>query len=215
LEGARANAPNTVRTFDRVVSLEDFADMAREFAGVGKAFATWVWDGEERVVHVTVGGQDGIQLSDQQLKAIRAYLDRRRDPNRTLRIDRYRAVPFLISAAVGADPDRPNEDVRQAVVAGLLGYFAYDRRSFGQAVHLSDVYAVIHETEGVVWAKVGQLRYKRLIDRVIHGNVFDSVAVHCPILPARPHGSGQVRPAELASIESSVDVVVEVTGGLE
>src|SRR5258708_14772335 len=37
----RDNAPNTVRTFGRVVSLEDFEDAAREFAGGSKARASW------------------------------------------------------------------------------------------------------------------------------------------------------------------------------
>jgi hypothetical protein len=40
LDQARTNAPNTVRTFGRIVSLRDFEDAAREFAGVAKAHSS-------------------------------------------------------------------------------------------------------------------------------------------------------------------------------
>ena len=36
---ARENAPFAVRVMDRIVSLSDFADFARAFAGIGKAQA--------------------------------------------------------------------------------------------------------------------------------------------------------------------------------
>ena len=55
----RASAPNTVRTFGRVVSLRDFEDAALQVAGVGKARAAAVWDGEEQVVQLTVAGDEG------------------------------------------------------------------------------------------------------------------------------------------------------------
>lgn len=212
--GARRNAPNTVRTFDRAVSLADFAHLAREYSGVGKAFATWVWDGQQRVVHVTLGGEDPAPLSDDQLRAIRTWLDQRRDPNRTLRIERYRSVPFRVRVEVEAAPDRFNEDVHRAVANRLLDYFDYERRDFGQAVHLSDVYSVVQEADGVVWARVVRLRYKSVWDRVVHGAGSARVLVHAPIFGAR-HISAETYPAELASIDDSADVTVDVTGGLE
>lgn len=212
--GARRNAPNTVRTFDRAVSLADFAHLAREYTGAGKAFATWVWDGQERVVHVTLGGEDPAPLSDDQLQVIRTWLDQRRDPNRALRIDRYRAVPFRVQVEVEAAPDRFHDDVQDAVLGRLLDYFDYERRDFGQAVHLSDVYSVVQETDGVVWGRVVRLHYKSFWDRIVHGAGSARVLVHAPIFGAR-HISANTYPAELASIDDSADVTVEVTGGLE
>ncbi len=46
-------------TLDRIVSLRDFEDFARAFAGIGKAQATWLWDGERRLVHLTVAASNG------------------------------------------------------------------------------------------------------------------------------------------------------------
>ena len=48
------------------------------------------------------------------------------------------------SVSVEADPDHFNEDVQAEVTAQVTDYFAYDNRDFGQAVHLSDVYEVVH-----------------------------------------------------------------------
>lgn len=165
--GARENAPNTVRTFDRAVSLRDFADLAREYAGVAKALATWVWDGEERVVHVTIGGEDAAPL-DAALVDLRAYLDLRRDPNRALRVAEYRSVPFVVAVTVEVDAAYRNDDVAGGVTAAVERYFAYDERSFGQAVHLSDIYEVIHTVDGVESALVTELDYGDAGDRATH-----------------------------------------------
>lgn len=59
---ARRNAPSTVLTFDRIVSLKDYEDFARSFAGIGKAKATWIWDGDKRVVQIIVASADGDKI---------------------------------------------------------------------------------------------------------------------------------------------------------
>lgn len=205
IHGARENAPDTVRTFDRAVSLRDFADLAREFAGVAKALATWVWDGEERVAYVTVGGENGAPLGS--LSELRAYLDLRRDPNRALRVAEYRPVPFVVAVTIDAAPDRRNDDVTTAVTDAITAYFAYDARTFAQAVHLSDIYAVIHEVAGVVSAVITELRYKH--------SVVMSPLVHAPILPAsHDPATGYIMAAELAVLDDAVDLTVATSGGL-
>ena len=45
---ARQNAPFTVLTLERVVSLQDYEDFARAYPGIAKALATWTWDGRKR-----------------------------------------------------------------------------------------------------------------------------------------------------------------------
>src|SRR5262249_57978286 len=56
---ARENAPTTVRTFGRAVSLRDFEDLVRSSGEVAKAVATWVWNREARAVHLTIAAQEG------------------------------------------------------------------------------------------------------------------------------------------------------------
>ena len=56
LDNGRANAPLTILTLDRIVSLEDYQNFAQAFAGIAKALATWTWNGQVRGVFVTVAG---------------------------------------------------------------------------------------------------------------------------------------------------------------
>ena len=55
-DDARRNAPLTVLTLDRAVSLQDYEDFSRTFAGIAKAQAVWVWNGRKRAVFITVAG---------------------------------------------------------------------------------------------------------------------------------------------------------------
>jgi predicted phage baseplate assembly protein len=54
----RQNAPLTLRTLDRIVSLQDYEDFARAFSGITKALATWTWNGQQQGVLITVAGPD-------------------------------------------------------------------------------------------------------------------------------------------------------------
>ena len=88
----RENAPRTVRTFERAVSLRDFPDLITVSGEVAKALATWVWDGFAPAVHLTVAGRDGGTFSD--LTSLGAALANARDPNHRLLIDNYVKVPI-------------------------------------------------------------------------------------------------------------------------
>lgn len=211
-DGARENAPNTVRTFDRAISASDFADLAREYVGVAKAHAGWVWDGEERVVFVTVAGDDGEPLGT-KLADVRAYLDLRRDPNRAVRIAEHDPVPFTVHAEVDVAADHHRDDVEAAVGAAIADYFAFDNRAFGQAVHLSDLYAEIQDVDGVVSARITQLRYRQVLDRITHPGGFATVLVHAPIFGARRVGA-TTHPAELATLDDPNDIELTMTGGI-
>jgi hypothetical protein len=60
LDDARVNAPRTVLTLDRVVSLQDYEDFARDFPGVDKAHAAWIWSGQTRGILLTLLGPDAL-----------------------------------------------------------------------------------------------------------------------------------------------------------
>ncbi|HUR63774.1 MAG TPA: putative baseplate assembly protein [Candidatus Thermoplasmatota archaeon] len=159
LASARRNAPNTVRTFGRVVSLRDFEDCAREVAGVTKARASWAWRDGERTVHLVVGGDPDAPVDGEGIRRLRATLDARRDRTRPLRITRYVPVPVRVSALVEPDADADPRQVQAAAWQALVDLLAYGRRGFGQPVHLSDVYAALQGTQGVRAVLVDRLAY--------------------------------------------------------
>jgi hypothetical protein len=175
---ARGNAPNTVRTFGRIVSLRDFEDSARQFPGIARALATWEWDGDDQAVLLTVAGDDGAVVAGQLMDDLTADLDLRRDPNHKLTIEPHHNVPITIAVAILADGDFDKALVRQAVADALAGRFAFANTALGQAVHLSDVYAVVQNVAGIVAADVNQLQYKAAADRASHGATADPQQKH-------------------------------------
>jgi predicted phage baseplate assembly protein len=159
LEDARRNAPLTVMTLDRVVSLLDYENFARAFAGIAKALATWTWDGRDRSVFVTVAGPDGAEvlagsvLHDNLAAALRGA----GDPNVRLRVASYRPATFRLGIRVKLDPDHIADVVLAAVEQALRAAFSFDARDFGQSVVLSEVIAVIQGVPGVVATHVESL----------------------------------------------------------
>ena len=156
LDDARSNAPLTVLTLDRVVSLQDYEDFARAFAGIAKAQATSIWTGQRSTVHVTVAGPDGAVLSRESLPRtnLRAAIDQVRDPGVQLVIDSHRLRRFLVQAQVLADERRESAVVFEAVIDALRAEFAFDRRGFAQPVTSAEVFAAIQRVEGVVASNV-------------------------------------------------------------
>ena len=69
-------------SLDRLVSVQDYADFARTFAGIGKASAARLSDGRRQLVQVTIAGADDIPIDPTSdlfqnlliaLRAVRRY----------------------------------------------------------------------------------------------------------------------------------------------
>jgi predicted phage baseplate assembly protein len=163
----RGNAPGSLRTFGQAVSVHDYADIALSFPGVAKASAAWVVvDPKTRKavaqphVLLTIVLSDQAKLAEQSTFAgrLRAFIDRRRDPNVPLRVTD--GTPIYIDSAVSIVVDErfPRQATLARVQAALspnpnpggpLGYFAFERLQFGQSIALSDLYHAIHAVDGV------------------------------------------------------------------
>jgi hypothetical protein len=192
LADARANAPRTVLTLDRVVSLYDFEDFAQSYAGILKALATWTWATDRRGVLLTVAGPDGHAVAADVRGALLGALMQAGDPQVPVAVRNHRPVPFRVQATVRRDADRLSDRVQAAVEAALLTAFGVEARAFGQAVALSEVVAVMQDVPGVFAVDV---------DRLSRG----SAAELAPRLEAdtpRPgDAAATVLPAELLTID--------------
>jgi hypothetical protein len=159
LDDARTNAPLTVLTLDRTVSLQDYEDFSRAFAGIAKALATWTWDGQTKRVFITVAGSGGAEIkpdSDAYINLLTA-LQRAGDPFVSLRVKSYRPAYFRFAGNVKLDPDYETDAVLAAVESALRDQFSFDVRGFGQPVFLSEVISVIQAVPGVVAVDVSKL----------------------------------------------------------
>jgi predicted phage baseplate assembly protein len=159
LDDARTNAPLTVLTLDRIVSLRDFEDFARAFAGIVKAQATALWAGDRFTAHVTIAGPDGAEVSEDSLLFgnLLDAIGSIRDPSVRFQVASYRARSFLVSARVLADERLEPVSVFERVVTALRAEFSFDRRSFAQPVTSAEVITAIQGIEGVVASNLAAL----------------------------------------------------------
>lgn len=102
--------------------------------------------------------------------ALEALLAARKMAGLDVRVEDARYCPLHVGLHVDVDDQHFARDVRAAVERALVGplagatpFFGPGRFRFGQAVHLSDLYAAIMAVEGV--RSVAVTRFKRLGDR--------------------------------------------------
>ena len=159
LDDARTNAPLTVLTLDRTVSLQDYEDFSRAFAGVAKALATWTWDGQMRRVFITIAGPAGAEIlpDSDTYQNLLAALQQAGDPFVSLRVKSYRPAFFRLAANVKVDPDYETDLVLAAVEQALRTQFSFAVCAFGQPVMLSEVISVIQAVPGVIAVTLNQL----------------------------------------------------------
>lgn len=201
LSAARENAPLTVLTLDRAVSLRDYEDFARGYAGVEKAHATWLGTGPSRGVFLTVAGPAGAAIDPSGkthaglVEALRSYGDAL---VRTT-VQSYAAATFRLSAGLHVAADAVPDAVVEAVRAELLAAFAFEARGFSQTVSIDEVVAVVHRVSGVVAVDVDELR---------RSDQGATPAVHPRLFAALPVvGATGVSPAELLTIDPAAVVL--------
>ncbi len=148
---ARRNVPLTVMALDRLVSVRDYADFARTYAGIGKASAAQLSDRQTLLVHLTIAGKDDIPIdlnSDLYRNLVQA-LEEFGDPHQPLRVALRRLKLLVISAGIKVLPDYDWESVGPNVKAAILGYFSFENRELGQSAFLSEAVAVLQGVQGV------------------------------------------------------------------
>lgn len=155
----KRNAPGTVRTFGRIVSIRDFEDAAREYVGIAKARASFVWDGEGRVVSLVVAGDGGAEV-DITGSGLLADLDARRDPHQPLVVRNFERRPVAVRLSIRVDPAYVPLTVRQDAEAALRDVLAFDARELGEAVSLSDVHRAVQSVAGVVSVDADEFRFR-------------------------------------------------------
>ncbi|WP_402375495.1 baseplate J/gp47 family protein [Isoptericola rhizosphaerae] len=155
LESARVNAPQRVRTLDRVVSVDDYADFARTYSGVGRARADLVWDGRRETVVVSVLAADGGPASGSLLADLAATIGAARDVRAPHVVLPGEVLDVGARLSVQAHPRHEPETVRDAVRSALLTEFG--DLPLATPVAASQVLVTAAAVDGVVAATVPQL----------------------------------------------------------
>lgn len=151
IEEAKINAPRTVLTMDRIVSVQDFEDFARSFAGIGKARASLIWNGYNRIVHLTIAGSDGLPVeTDSTLYTnLMTSLDTMRHNDYPVFVDSLIEITFTLAAVIRLNPRYEPEKVLASVKTLLTERYSFKNRSLGGPVTVSELVSVIHQEDGV------------------------------------------------------------------
>lgn len=205
LEDIRRNAALTLRTLDRIVSLQDYEDFAAAFSGVSKALATSTWTGHRRGVLLTVAGTDGAvveEIGSVYSNLVRAIQDVG-GPLVSVQVASYRPAFFKAGAKIIPASGYSAELVLSAVQERLREAFSFQARDFGQPVALSEVLAVIHRVPGVQAAQLTQL-YR------VDDSTAPSLQTELPAMaPQSGSGAGSLG-AELLTLDASPLVEIGV-----
>ncbi|MGB7862088.1 MAG: putative baseplate assembly protein, partial [Candidatus Sulfotelmatobacter sp.] len=160
IDDIRSNAPQTVLTLGRAVSIADYQNFAATFAGIAKAYAIWIPNGINRGVFLTVAGAGGAALppGNLTLANLVSALQEYGNPNVTINAQSFYETLFCLSADIAYDPAYDSNAVEAAVRALLTSTYSFASRTFGQGVSGDEIAALIQGVQGVVAVNVTQLK---------------------------------------------------------
>jgi hypothetical protein len=157
LADARRNAPLTLLTFERVVSLLDYENYARAYPGIGKARGDVLWINGAAMVFLTVAGATGGAPGGDVLKNLGLSIAGASDPSQRFEAAAFVQRYFSLGVQIAIDPRYLFADVQAAVHSLLLSSFGFDARDLGQSVTAAEVMALIHTVPGVIAVDITEL----------------------------------------------------------
>ena len=152
----RENAPRSVIALDRLVSVSDYADFTRMYAGIAKADAVKLSDGSGELVHITVAGVDDMAIDETSdlYRNLLASLRRFGDPGLRVQVSMRERITLVLEARIRLQPGHRWEPVATAARALLLDRFGFANRALAQPALLCEVIAALQSVRGVDWVDV-------------------------------------------------------------
>jgi len=151
INDVRSNAPQTVLTLGRAVSITDYQSYAGTFAGIAKAYAIWIPAGPGRGVFLTVAGVNGSALppGNPTLDNLVTSLHDFGNPLIPITAQSFLETLFGLSADIAYDPAYDQPTVHAQILETLSKAYTFANRSFGQGVAVDEVAAIIQKVPGV------------------------------------------------------------------
>ena len=189
---ARKNTPLAIKALDRLVSVQDYEDFSRVYAGIGKAQAVEISDGRQQLVHVTIAGAEDIPIDESSdlFRNLRSALHSFGDPQQAIQLAVRELMFITLEAGVAILPDYQWESVETKLRETLLDVFGFESRELGQSVMLSEVIKVMQSVRGVSYVDVnafGGVPEKKALEQADinrleseHNNKDDSIAFVLP-----------------------------------
>lgn len=155
----RTNAPLTVLTFDRIVSVTDYEDFARQFPGVAKVRGETLWDGSDRILHLTIAGTDGEAVGEGSTvhTNLTAAILNAGGHEQRFKVDTFELVAFDVTAGLFLDTSFDPDTVVAEVTAAIAARYRFEERQIASAVTVAEVAALAQGVAGVAGVDVDVL----------------------------------------------------------
>lgn len=160
VDGIRSNAPLSVLTLGRAVSILDYQNFAAGFAGIAKAYALWIPSGPGHGVFLTVAAAGGSALppGNPTLGNLVTSLKSYGNPLIPINAVSFLESTFGMHADIAYDTAYDPATVGAAVLTCLQEKYSFAYRSFGQGISSDEIEAFILAVPGVVAVNVTNLR---------------------------------------------------------
>jgi predicted phage baseplate assembly protein len=201
----RRQAPASVKTFGRIVSLSDFEDFALDFGGIAKARADLLPAVEGELVHLTLAGAAGAPIDEDSalFQGLLAAMNRVRDLSVRLVLGSYERRLFDVTAKIRVHENFQSAPVLAAAEAALREAFSFERRALGRDVGLGEVVAILQSTRGVMAVDLDRLRlsHETTLSKALFTQPNHIVPTRLSALPARRVSAAKLSPAQHLSIK--------------
>ena len=219
---ARENVPLAVQALDRLVSVSDYADFTRTFAGIGKAVAGKLSNGRRQLVYITVAGADDIPIdtTSDLYRNLLAALRQLGDPDLALQVAMRELIVLVVSANIRLVAGYLWEPVKANITAAILDAFGFQRRALGQPALLCELIALMQNIPGVEYVDVDSFngipeivtnsgdasrRFPTLNEiSTALANTANPPPEYIPVNDAGADKNGGLHPAQLAIFTASV-----------
>lgn len=146
----RRYGPQSVLTFGRAVSGDDYETIAAQAPGVARAKAYWTWDSDEQRTLVLIYVGDDASAVNSARVAVRNAAD----PNRLVKVKQAIAIPIHLTLTLRIDSNYITDTVVTATRSALLdadtGLFGVNNIQIGQSIYQSQIYSACQRVSGVV-----------------------------------------------------------------
>ncbi|MBN3925391.1 putative baseplate assembly protein [Nostoc sp. NMS4] len=152
----RRNAPVSITSLNRAVSVQDYANFARTFTGIGKSNAQRLSNGSDQILHITIAGADDIHI-DRNSDLYRSFVQalyQFGDPYQSLKIDMRELMLLIISANVRILANYQWSSVALEIRTALFDKFSFENQELGEDIVLSGVISTIQQVPGVDYVDV-------------------------------------------------------------
>ncbi|MBE9071033.1 putative baseplate assembly protein [Microcystis sp. LEGE 08355] len=148
----RQIAPLFVRTLGRIVSLNDYEDLAITFPGIAKAKAQVLWNGHQQLIHLTIAANDGVQISKNSKLCQDLYqeIQKLSIHSQPIQIDSFVPLFFQFQVKVIIAENSDILSIKSQIKETFNAQYCFQQQTFGQTITSDSIIATIQSITGVL-----------------------------------------------------------------